>query len=142
MRYEHESPREPSYQDVLRAYASLSESFLAHPSSEQARRLWTQEQRLLREFAKPGRFALGQLVLAPGIEAVLTASFHSPVEFLIRHQHGDWGELDPEDRRENEQSLRRGSRLLSSYRTRQEDNLWVITEGDRTVTTLLLPEEY
>ena len=56
--------------------------------------------------------------------------------------HGDWGELPPEDVRENEWSLAHGARLFSSYRTRTDEKLWVITERDRSVTTLLLPEEY
>ena len=52
------------------------------------------------------------------------------------------GDLCAEDRQENERALRVGSRLLSTYRTRREEKLWVITEWDRTATTLLLPEEY
>ena len=74
-------------------------------------------------------------------EALLTAQ-HVPPEFLLRHKHGDWGNLCAEDQRENERSLRLGNRLLSAYQTRQEDQLWVITEWDRSATTLLLPEEY
>ena len=70
------------------------------------------------------------------------AAFHLPAEFLIRHKNGDWGELDPEDRRENERALVFGSRLLSAYATRTGEALWVITEADRSATTLLLPEEY
>jgi hypothetical protein len=60
---------------------------------------------------------------------------------LARHRSGDWGELDPHDRRENELSLKHGWRLLSSYPV-GEKIIWVITEADRTYTTILLPEEY
>ena len=63
-------------------------------------------------------------------------------EFLARHVTGDWGELPVEDRAENHLSLQQGFRLLSSYRTSAGDKLWVITEADRSATTLLLPEEY
>jgi hypothetical protein len=55
---------------------------------------------------------------------------------------GDWGELSEEDRKENQFSLERGFRLLSSYRTNAGDAVWVITEADRSHTTLLLPDEY
>ena len=64
------------------------------------------------------------------------------MEFLSRHVRGDWGELPREDKDENKLSLEKGFRLLSSYRTIAGDRLWVITEADRSVTTLLLPEEY
>jgi hypothetical protein len=62
--------------------------------------------------------------------------------FLTRHAEGDWGELDPEDIRENEYSVAHGFRLLSSYTTAVGDKLWIITEADRSATTLLLPDEY
>ena len=142
MRPEREPTPVPPYQAVLRAYATLAEDFLLDPSPERGRRLYVQERRLRTELEKPGRFPLGQLVMTEGAGDVLIASFHTPVEFLIRHKHGDWGRLDPEDIAENERSVREGSRLLSSYRTRLDDKLWVITEWDRSLTTLLLPEEY
>ena len=74
--------------------------------------------------------------------AALEKSGQTPLEFLARHVRGEWGELDEEDRRENQLSLKRGFRLLSSYRTHAGDTVWVITEADRSVTTILLPEEY
>jgi hypothetical protein len=60
---------------------------------------------------------------------------------LERHRSGDWGDVPPEDARENEFSLRHGFRIVSSYRVAGE-RLWIITERDRSVTTLLLPSEY
>jgi len=58
------------------------------------------------------------------------------------HANGDWGEVDSHDAKENEISLQSGLRLLSSYTTVTGDRLWIITEADRSATTLLLPEEY
>jgi len=66
----------------------------------------------------------------------------SPGEFLARHHSGDWGDLEEEDRQENARSLEHGFRLLSAYKTVAGEKLWVITEADRSVTTLLLPSEY
>lgn len=88
-------------------------------------------------------FSLGQVVATPGALAALEKAGLTPVEFLARHLRGDWGELSEEDRKENQFSLERGFWLLSSYRTNVGDTkLWVITEADRTATTILLPEEY
>jgi hypothetical protein len=87
-------------------------------------------------------FPLGQIVATPGALAALEKSGQTPAEFLARHTKGEWGELSEEDRQENRLSLQRGFRLLSSYRTQAGDKLWLITEADRSVTTLLLPEEY
>ena len=61
---------------------------------------------------------------------------------LQRHARRDWGDLSPEDVTENELSLREGFRLLSAYCDRNGTKFWVITEADRSVTTILLPEEY
>ena len=62
--------------------------------------------------------------------------------FLDRHAIGDWGELEQSDVAENEYSVAHGFRLLSSYQTDAGETLWIITEADRSATTLLLPEEY
>jgi hypothetical protein len=61
---------------------------------------------------------------------------------LDRHASGDWGELEPTDVAENQYSIAHGFRLLSSYQTNAGEKLWIITEADRSATTLLLPEEY
>jgi hypothetical protein len=66
----------------------------------------------------------------------------SPSGLLERHLAGDWGELDEHDRRENEVSLAHGCRLLSAYNLSNGTRLWIITEADRSATTLLLPSEY
>jgi len=88
------------------------------------------------------KFSLGRIVATPGaLEAVQQAN-QNPFEFIQRHQSGDWGELCEEDKRENEFSLKNGFRLLSAYRTLHDVKVWIITEADRSVTTLLLPHEY
>jgi len=87
-------------------------------------------------------FPSGRLVATPSALALLEQTNKLPVEFLSRHLRGDWGDLDEEDKTENELSLKYGLRLLSSYQVSESEKLWVITEADRSVTTLLLPEEY
>jgi hypothetical protein len=140
-RAEYEPPP-PSYRDLLRAYERARQAWEHDPSPRTFAVLQTGIEILYRELAKPGKFDLGQVLMTPGANAALLAAEHVPPEFLLRHKHGDWGDLCAEDRRENERSLRVGSRLLSSYQTRTEGKLWVITEWDRSATTLLLPEEY
>jgi hypothetical protein len=90
----------------------------------------------------PALFPLGQIVATPGALAALERAKQPPACFLVRHATGDWGELEPSDVAENEYSMPQGFRLLSSYRTAAGERLWIITEADRSATTLLLPEEY
>lgn len=87
-------------------------------------------------------FPLGRIVATPGARRALEEAGQSPTEFLDRHVSGDWGELDEEDKRENEFSVRNGFRILSAYTTLAGEKIWVITEADRSATTFLLPEEY
>lgn len=97
----------------------------------------------MQETTKGPLFSLGQIVATPGALAALGKAGQTPLEFLARHVRGDWGEVDEHDRSENQLSLNRGFRLLSSYRISSGDTkVWVITEADRSVTTVLLPEEY
>lgn len=88
------------------------------------------------------KFTLGKVVATPGALEALMTSGQSATEFLNRHVSGDWGELDPEDQQANEQALIDGTRLLSAYRLNDGTKMWVITEADRSATTLLLPSEY
>ena len=88
------------------------------------------------------RFPLGQVVATPGALAALQEAGDRPADLLRRHLAGDWGELDEHDRRENERSLEDGCRLLSAYTLTNGTRLWIITEADRSSTTLLLPSEY
>ena len=87
-------------------------------------------------------FPLGQIVATPGALAALERAQQAPTCVLVRHASGDWGELEPTDVAENEYSIAHGFRLLSSYQTNAGEKLWIITEADRSATTLLLPEEY
>ena len=87
--------------------------------------------------------ALGEVATTPGaLDALVTARV-SPMTYLARHARGDWGEVDKEDWAANDRDALSGDgRVLSAYTLPTDDRLWVITEWDRSVTTLLLPEEY
>jgi hypothetical protein len=88
-------------------------------------------------------FSLGQIVATPGALSALGDDGTSVEDLLNRHVTGDWGELCEEDRQENELSITQGFRILSAYKLpRTGVKLWVITEADRSATTLLLPDEY
>ncbi len=88
------------------------------------------------------RFALGQTYITPGAEEALIIAGQTAIEFLRRHMSCDWGELSDDDIQENELSLKTGFRLLGNYRTGKRQQLWIITEADRSATTVLLPAEY
>lgn len=86
-------------------------------------------------------FALGQTVATPGALKAMEQSGISPLALLSRHQRGDWGDLEEEDKAANDNALKAGRRVLSAYRF-DKVTLWIITEADRSATTILLPEEY
>ena len=88
-----------------------------------------------------GHLPLGKVVATPGAIKLLSESGEDPFGYLARHAAGDWGELCAFDRRQNVVALRNGYRVLSSYQVGRE-RIWIITEADRSVTTILLPEEY
>ena len=85
------------------------------------------------------KFPLGEIVITTNANAQLDS--RAIKEALLRHGAGDWGEVCEEDRKENELSLKEGFRLLSVYRS-GETKFWIITEADRSVTTVLMPEDY
>ena len=87
-------------------------------------------------------FALGRVVATPGALEALRLAGQSAHELLQRNVSGDWGNVSPDDACENELSVREDFRILSSYRLASGVTIWVITEADRSATTLLLPEEY
>ncbi len=87
-------------------------------------------------------FEPGVIVATPGALELLARYGKTPAEYLARHLAGDWGDLGPEDRRANDRALRDGTRLFSAYAISPLNALWIITEADRSATTLLLPEEY
>lgn len=91
------------------------------------------------------KFPLGQIVMTRGVSDLATentdfAKFAA--ESLRRHTHGDWGSLDEEDKKQNEYALGKHLRLLSAYEKYPLPKIWIITEADRSVTTILFPEEY
>lgn len=91
---------------------------------------------------RSARFALGSIFATPGAIAALETVSKEPAEFLARHECGDWGEVGEEDRAENELSVERGFRIMSVYRLNDDVKIWIITEADRSSTTILLPSEY
>ena len=87
-------------------------------------------------------FPLGQVLATPGALELLQTYQLSPVSFIQRHVVGDWGDICAEDRQANADALQYGYRLMSVYVISKAERLWIITEADRSSTTLLLPEEY
>jgi hypothetical protein len=85
--------------------------------------------------------SLGRVMATPGALELLVEVGGHPFELLARHATGDWGELCDFDRRQNQIALRDGYRVLSSFPV-GEGRVWIITEADRSITTILLPEEY
>lgn len=88
----------------------------------------------------PERFSTGKLVFTPGVADQIDVV--EIAEAFLRHRQGDWGLVCEEDRLENEFSLEHGFRLMSVYESSEKKRFWIITEADRSVTTVLLPEEY
>jgi hypothetical protein len=88
------------------------------------------------------RFPLGQVVATPGALSALEKAEQLPAEFLDRHVNGDWGDVPDPDKQENELSVAQGGRILSVYTTSAGDRIWILTEADRSVTSILLPSEY
>ena len=89
-----------------------------------------------------GRFSLGTVYATPGAMDALEEAGESPDTFIQRHKLGDWGDLSEEDKAENEFSIGNRLRIFSAYHTNQRVKLWIITEADRSSTTILLPSEY
>lgn len=91
------------------------------------------------------KFRLGAVLLtaalADWLHAAPATRHPALLAALARHAAGDWGDLDPEDRAVNDDALAAGDRLLSAY-TVDAARIWIITEADRRVTTLLFPEDY
>ena len=107
-------------------------------------------------YSNTARFPLGQIVATPGALELLQETGFSAAALVSRHVQGDWGDLCDEDRAENDFAITRRLRILSCYRLVDAERLaatprdkrsslptlWIITEADRSVTTLLLPSDY
>lgn len=85
-------------------------------------------------------FRLGFIAVTPNV--LETVDGLDVLRAIERHASADWGDVDERDRQENELSLREGFRLFSVYHDRHGVKFWVITEADRSATTVLLPEDY
>src|SRR5450830_2157481 len=101
----------------------------------------TDNSKTLQVKPKP-MFALGQVVATPGALDALIKLDIEPLEIIHRHVTGDWGDLCAEDRHQNLFAIRSGLRIFSSYKLSASTKIWIITEADRSSTTLLLPDEY
>ena len=88
------------------------------------------------------RFPPGQIVMTAGVDELVKQGRLNPSVYLHRHLNGDWGDLDADDKRLNDAALEQGDRVLSSYQVTPDLKVWIITEWDRSVTTVLLPHEY
>ena len=87
-----------------------------------------------------GKFLLGQIVATPNaLNAIPPDEIKSALD---RHSHGEWGTVGQDDWNANEQALLHGGRLFSAYQSAQKIKFWIITEHDRSITTVLLPEDY
>jgi len=85
-------------------------------------------------------FPLGQLVATPN--ALEHITHDDIIAALQRHVAGDWGDVCAEDKQSNDHAVAEGTRILSAYRAANGTKFWIITEADRSVTTVLLPEDY
>lgn len=93
----------------------------------------------------PKKFTSGRLLMSRGVNDRVAddeAFAKFVLESLRRHLSGDWGDLCQQDKAENELSLREGYRLLSAYEKDGLPKVWIITEADRSATTILFPSEY
>lgn len=88
------------------------------------------------------KFPLGKVVVTLGGSELLKEAEQNPLEFVERHARLDRGTLSQDDWNANFEALKNGERIFSAFKTEGGDDLWVITEADRSITTVLLPEEY
>lgn len=95
----------------------------------------------MNEIKKP-LFPLGHVVATPGAINALAVAGLTAAEFLRRHQCGDYGVVDDEDKKANDAAVLRGERVFSAYLLSDGTRLWLITEADRSSSTLLLPSDY
>ncbi len=97
---------------------------------------------LLRALSEAALFRLGSLVATPQALETLARYGVTPFSLIKRHASGDWGDVPSDDATANHMALQSGSRLLSAYRIGDGVRIWIITEADRSATTILLPSDY
>jgi hypothetical protein len=135
----HRNPNQPENH----AESSDGISRTASLESANTQALATAVMVLMRTLIRPHLFTLGQITATPGAIDLLDRAGINASDLLGRHQCGDWGVVCAADAAENMRALQDGNRLLSAYEIGQrKEKLWIITEHDRSVTTLLLPQEY
>lgn len=87
-------------------------------------------------------FRFGAVVYTTGVDILARQGIFEPMQYLYRHLCGDWGDICEDDQQANRDALELGNRLLSCYEVQPDLRVWIITEADRSVTTILLPNEY
>lgn len=87
-------------------------------------------------------FELGRISVTEGATHALVKTNQSADEFLQRHQAGDWGDVSEETRLKNQEALEEGARLESVYHTSGGEKLLVVTEADRALTSIMVPDEF
>ena len=100
---------------------------------------------MVEEVGQKSKFEMGQLVFTRGVNDLVATNSEFTLfvmNSIGRHGRGDWGELSEEDKKENEYALGKHLRLFSAYERHPIPKIWIITEADRSVTTVLFPEEY
>ncbi len=88
------------------------------------------------------KFRLGQLVATPAADDAMQKALVVPADLLRRHVSGDWGDVHPDDTGLNDDAVRDGDRIMSVYDLPTGETVWIITECDRSVTTILTPDDY
>ena len=94
------------------------------------------------DIPRKSSFKIGKLVITPGALAAITESGESPCAYVVRHMGSDWGEVDQEDWKLNDEAVQENTRILSAYSLKSGVRIWIITEADRSSTCILLPSEY
>jgi hypothetical protein len=131
-----------SSENERKAIIKQIDSFLSIISQDE-KMFWLKFRRKLEAFNESKiLFPLGQVFMTVGARQALKESNEQPFDFLIRHQTGDYGLICEKDRKENDLSVKEGFRILSAYKTAKGVKIWIITEADRSLTTILLPNEY
>jgi hypothetical protein len=133
---------EDAIKRVLEYLASERDDYLSASYLERERHVFNDALILRRMIRSEQMVDLGRYICTPGAKEAMEAAGQQAYIFLDRHSFGDWGEVCRDDWEQNDLSLRDGFRLLSTYRTARGVRLWIITEADRSATTILLPEEY
>ena len=134
-----EAPWRRCLEDYRRAFAA----YHANPASLATTAFLDRAIVRLEEASRaPGLFELGLVALSHGAVAELSRTKHLAEEFLIRHKHGDWGNVTEDEARNNRYAVIRDDQITSRYETRSGSGLWVMTYGNRAATHLYTPEEH